>query len=60
MSIRKKNQFLFHPVTGNNVYVSIGVALYNLGEHPDAFVKRADKALYIAKKHGKNRTQIAN
>ncbi len=60
--IRKKfSSKIFHPVKGRDVSLSIssGVALYSQKESLDVFVKRADKALYMAKKNGKNRTQIA-
>lgn len=44
-------------VMGNefNLTVSIGVAIYPVnGGDPDALMQHADKALYNAKKHGKN------
>ena len=61
--IRKKFSSLeFSPVKDSCVIVtiSVGVALYKEEEHFDPLIKRADKALYMAKKHGKNRTRIAN
>jgi diguanylate cyclase (GGDEF)-like protein len=39
--------------------VSIGVAGLEQGEHgPDRLVANADKALYVAKRRGKNRTEV--
>ncbi|MGB0671166.1 MAG: diguanylate cyclase [Rhodospirillales bacterium] len=37
------------------ITVSIGVALYRLGESPEAFIHRADVALYSAKRQGRDR-----
>lgn len=37
---------------------SAGVALYNAGESPDELVKRADMAMYRAKRSGGNRIEI--
>jgi diguanylate cyclase len=39
--------------------VSIGIAAQSDGENPDETFKRADEALYMAKKQGRNRVQIA-
>ncbi|MGV8080549.1 MAG: GGDEF domain-containing protein [Syntrophales bacterium] len=45
------------PATGENVHmtVSIGVAQYRPGEDMKAFVSRADRLMYQAKRHGKDR-----
>jgi diguanylate cyclase (GGDEF)-like protein len=39
-----------------HVTVSVGYALATLGEYPESVIDRADKALYYAKEHGRNRT----
>jgi diguanylate cyclase (GGDEF)-like protein len=38
-----------------NISVSIGATQFKLGEKMEAFVKRTDDALYVAKQKGKNR-----
>ena len=38
-----------------NISVSIGASQFNPGEEMEAFVKRVDDALYVAKQKGKNR-----
>ncbi|MBN2531793.1 MAG: diguanylate cyclase [Spirochaetales bacterium] len=38
------------------VTVSMGIAQYRIGESRDAWIERADKAMYMAKKMGRNRT----
>ncbi|MBJ7538342.1 GGDEF domain-containing protein [Marinomonas transparens] len=43
-----------------NVTVSLGVAFSTLGESPDEVLKRADGALYQAKKGGRNRISISS
>lgn len=45
-----KTQKKLDPVT-----ISIGVTLYKEGETPEAFIDRADRALYSAKNMGRNR-----
>ncbi len=37
---------------------SVGIALYNTGESPDELIKRADTAMYRAKRMGGNRIEI--
>ncbi|MBN2440287.1 MAG: diguanylate cyclase [Spirochaetales bacterium] len=48
-----------HPINCTNksirVTISMGIAQYRLGESRDAWIGRADKALYKAKKMGRNR-----
>jgi diguanylate cyclase (GGDEF)-like protein len=44
---------------GMSVTISAGVALLNQGETPDAFLARADGALYAAKASGRNRIASA-
>ena len=54
---------LTHVKTGkqlDNVTISIGVASYRKGEEDKAFIQRCDKALYRAKKLGRNRTVLAD
>ena len=41
-----------------SVTVSVGVAQYRAGESRDALISRADKALFVAKKGGRNRTAL--
>jgi diguanylate cyclase (GGDEF)-like protein len=41
------------------VTVSVGVAEYNGQDTVDAFIEKADKALYIAKKKGRNRVEVS-
>lgn len=45
-----------------NVTVSMGTTLYDVNDSPDELIHRADKALYQAKKDGKNRicTELIN
>ena len=38
------------------VTISAGIASYRQGEHPDDILKRADQALYSAKKNGRNQS----
>ena len=48
-------QNLFFIINENlNISVSIGAAQFKSGEELEAFVKRADDALYAAKQNGKN------
>jgi len=44
--------------TVGRVTVSIGVTVYRPGESNDNFMERADKALYISKKAGRNRVSV--
>jgi diguanylate cyclase (GGDEF)-like protein len=39
-----------------HVTVSVGYARAALGDYPESVIDRADKALYYAKEHGRNRT----
>lgn len=52
---------VFYPRPGVsvNVSVSIGVACSRHGENEDAFIQRADEALYRAKQTGRNRVCMA-
>jgi diguanylate cyclase (GGDEF)-like protein len=41
------------------ITISLGVASWMAGETPEAFVARADAALYNAKSTGRNRVEVA-
>ncbi len=41
------------------VTLSLGVARYQPGEAPTAFIERADRALYASKQNGRNRVSLA-
>lgn len=41
------------------VTISIGVAMLREGERKEALIERADKAMYEAKKMGRNRVMVA-
>jgi diguanylate cyclase (GGDEF)-like protein len=47
-------------LTGLKLTVSIGVGFYTMGEKPEQLIAKADKALYEAKKRGRNRVVIYN
>lgn len=61
LELVSKNKLLYK---GNsiNVTVSIGVTVFVEGDEPDSLIARADKALYVAKREGKNtiRTELAD
>jgi diguanylate cyclase len=38
------------------VTLSLGIAVYRLGERLDDLLQRADRALYLAKEQGRNRS----
>ena len=42
-----------------NITASFGIAFYSSKQCKDEFIARADKALYLAKAHGRNRVEIA-
>jgi diguanylate cyclase (GGDEF)-like protein len=44
---------------GETITVSIGVATLRAGQTPQAWIKRADQALYQAKRSGRNRVVVA-
>ncbi len=43
---------------GNHITASIGVAISQPGDVPSALLRRADTAVYIAKRAGKNRVEL--
>ena len=47
-----EENYLFQP---RKISISIGVAIYELGDTSVTLIKRADKSLYKAKSQGKNR-----
>jgi len=53
---------IFSPVSEQTVHmtVSIGVAQYQPEEELLAFIKRADSAMYLAKKQGKNQVLFSD
>lgn len=56
--IRKGVEDLLIPNTGS-VTISLGVAQLSPGETAASLIQRADKALYQAKRRGRNRVDIA-
>ncbi len=55
----RKNMFINHTLKDYEIAFSGGIAEYKIGEKISLLIRRADKALYKAKKEGKNRTEIA-
>ncbi len=53
---REISKISFSPV--ESVTLSFGLSLYKEGDTKDSLLKRADKALYIAKENGKNRYEV--
>lgn len=54
----EKESFAPEPGTQVSVTISIGVTQYQMDERISAFVERADKAMYLSKKKGRNRISI--
>jgi diguanylate cyclase (GGDEF)-like protein len=48
------------PFSIKDVSISVGVAQLERGEPAAALIERADRALYVAKRKGKNRVQVEN
>jgi len=50
----------FKPIPGKNakITISIGVTQYFPKEELSAFIRRADKAMYLSKKNGRNRVSV--
>ena len=45
--------------TAGKITISLGVASFRSGDNKDSLVKRADEALYAAKRNGRNRVEIS-
>ncbi len=45
-------------IDNQSITASIGVGTHQSGENNDSFVKRADDALYLAKRNGRNRVEL--
>jgi two-component system cell cycle response regulator len=57
---RLRHRIQMHPFSVVNALTcSFGVAQFRAEENEDAFVRRADEALYEAKKEGRNRVEVA-
>jgi diguanylate cyclase (GGDEF)-like protein len=57
---RLRHKIQMHPFSiVNALTCSFGVALFHAEENEDSFVRRADEALYEAKKNGRNRVEVA-
>jgi diguanylate cyclase (GGDEF)-like protein len=54
--IRSAVEMTEHDQVGR-ITISIGVSTYDAGLTIDEFVRRADEALYAAKKNGRNRVE---
>lgn len=57
LKIIRSNQ-LFYKGQSINVTLSIGATIFYPGDTPDTLIDRADKALYKAKKNGKDQIQV--
>ncbi len=49
-----------HTLKDYKITFSGGIAEFKVGEKISSLIRRADKALYLAKRNGKNRTELAN
>jgi chemotaxis family two-component system sensor kinase Cph1 len=58
--IRKAVAEIKVPGCPRQITVSLGVATWMLGEAPEQFIARADRALYAAKSSGRNRVEAAS
>lgn len=56
----EEHPFLDRAANGHlNITVSLGVASYQLGQGKSKFIARADHALYVSKREGRNRITVA-
>jgi diguanylate cyclase (GGDEF)-like protein len=58
--IRKKIFNQFASDSRGSVTISAGIAALQPGDDPESFFSRADHAMYLAKRSGRNRTIISN
>ena len=47
----------YHPIQIRKT-ISIGIAQLTTEQNPDEIIKKADKALYMSKENGRNRTSV--
>ncbi len=57
VSIVDINKLIYKEINVN-LTISLGITSLKNGDTPDSFIARADKALYEAKRNGKNRIEM--
>ncbi|AXX92569.1 hypothetical protein CPU12_01745 [Malaciobacter molluscorum LMG 25693] len=55
-----KYQKIFHPTRSISVTVSMGVSFFNDWKNKDIMIKKADEAVFDAKKKGRDRIEVYN
>lgn len=58
-NFRNSLEHLIHPCIGGNITASFGLSEYKYDDTIKSIFNRADKALYEAKSHGRNRVEYA-